>query len=82
MKFTGRRHPFRALHTVAITVSTPRHAVQPAVGRWTGHRSGETACREFFEPARRLYLAAGFVECAPFGDYSNDPNSTFMTVTL
>jgi putative acetyltransferase len=34
---------------------------------------------EFFAPARRLYAAAGFVPCAPFGAYVEDPNSVFMT---
>jgi putative acetyltransferase len=35
-----------------------------------------------FAPARGLYLKAGFVECAPFADYSLDPNSVFMTRDL
>ena len=35
-----------------------------------------------FAPARRLYAAAGFRECAPFADYILDPNSVFMTKEL
>ena len=31
---------------------------------------------------RALYARAGFVPCAPFGDYIEDPNSVFMTRTL
>jgi putative acetyltransferase len=39
----------------------------------------ETGAEEFFEPARRLYLAHGFEYCEPFGDYRHDPLSVFMT---
>lgn len=39
----------------------------------------ETGSWDYFQPARRLYLAHGFVECGPFGDYADDPNSVFMT---
>lgn len=42
----------------------------------------ETGSQAMFEPARRLYARAGFVECPPFGDYVLDPNSVFMTRTL
>lgn len=42
----------------------------------------ETGATEYFEPARRLYAAAGFVECGPFADYEDDPNSTYMTLAL
>ena len=34
----------------------------------------------YFLPARALYARHGFVECGPFGDYREDPNSVFMTV--
>jgi putative acetyltransferase len=39
----------------------------------------ETGAEDFFEPARRLYLARGFDYCEPFGDYLLDPLSVFMT---
>jgi putative acetyltransferase len=42
----------------------------------------ETGSQAMFEPARRLYTRAGFVDCLPFGDYVLDPNSVFMTRTL
>ncbi len=35
-----------------------------------------------FEPARRLYQAHGFVECAPFADYVRDDFSICMTRDL
>ncbi|WP_202844706.1 GNAT family N-acetyltransferase [Luteimonas saliphila] len=42
----------------------------------------ETGSMAYFAPARRMYAAAGFVECGPFGDYIDDPNSTYMTRAL
>lgn len=42
----------------------------------------ETGSQEFFAPARRLYARHGFTECAPFGDYTLDPNSVYMMVPL
>ncbi len=38
----------------------------------------ETGSQVEFAPARGLYKRYGFVERGPFGDYSEDPNSTFM----
>jgi putative acetyltransferase len=42
----------------------------------------ETGAMPFFTPARRLYARHGFVPCAPFADYKEDPNSVFMTLAL
>ena len=42
----------------------------------------ETGTQPFYEPARRLYLSLGFVECPPFEGYTEDPNSYFMTMGL
>ena len=42
----------------------------------------ETGSMAYFEPARRLYASFGFVECAPFANYVEDPNSTFMTLEI
>lgn len=42
----------------------------------------ETGVQPGFQPARNLYARAGFVECPPFEDYWNDPNSVFMTKVL
>ncbi|MFC7406701.1 GNAT family N-acetyltransferase [Georgenia alba] len=55
-----------------------------AEARSRGYRrvSLETGSQEFFAPARRLYARHGFVECPPFGDYTADPNSVFMTLEL
>lgn len=55
-----------------------------AVARDRGYTllSLETGSMAGFEPARRLYAAAGFAECGPFGDYAASPYSTFMSLAL
>ncbi|WP_129788867.1 GNAT family N-acetyltransferase [Promicromonospora panici] len=42
----------------------------------------ETGSQDYFAPARRLYARHGFTECGPFGSYTLDPNSVFMTLEL
>ncbi|OLT54687.1 GNAT family N-acetyltransferase [Cellulosimicrobium sp. CUA-896] len=42
----------------------------------------ETGAEEYFAAARRLYARHGFVGCAPFADYTEDPNSVFLTREL
>ena len=47
------------------------------------HRiSLETGSYEAFKPARNLYEKFGFKYCKPFSDYSENPNSVFMTIEL
>lgn len=58
------------------------HIVDEARRRRYGRLSLETGSMAYFAPARGLYTRAGFVLCAPFGDYAEDPNSVFMTRTL
>lgn len=42
----------------------------------------ETGSQDYFAAARRLYARHGFTECGPFGDYTHDPYSVFMTLEL
>lgn len=42
----------------------------------------ETGSTPDFAPAVRLYESAGFTRCGPFGDYTDDPFSIFMTRSL
>ncbi|GAA4711381.1 putative acetyltransferase [Promicromonospora umidemergens] len=42
----------------------------------------ETGSQDFFAPARRLYARHGFTGCGPFGSYTLDPHSVFMTLEL
>ena len=75
----------KSMHTVqtmrgrGIGGALVEHLV--ALGRSLGlsRVSLETGSWEYFAPARRLYLAHGFVVCGPFGAYADDPNSVYMT---
>jgi len=58
------------------------HLIDNARARGVRRISLETGSMEFFAPARRLYAAAGFIDCRPFGTYADDPHSTYMTLEL
>lgn len=58
------------------------HLIDEARSRRYARLSLETGAQPAFEPARQLYRSAGFVACAPFGDYVDDPHSVFMTLHL
>ncbi|WP_246846318.1 GNAT family N-acetyltransferase [Humibacter ginsenosidimutans] len=42
----------------------------------------ETGTEEYFAPARRLYERHGFTPCAPFAEYTEDPNSAYYGLRL
>jgi putative acetyltransferase len=52
--------------------------------RWHGisRLSLETGSWDYFRPAVALYRKHGFVECGPFADYVQDPNSVFLMLDL
>ena len=58
------------------------HIIAEARRRSYARLSLETGSMLAFEPARRLYESFGFKYCGPFADYSEDPNSVFLTRTL
>ena len=58
------------------------HIIAQARMRSYTRLSLETGSMEAFAPAWRLYESFGFTYCAPFADYTEDPNSVFMTRTL
>jgi putative acetyltransferase len=58
------------------------HIIKEARKRDYSRLSLETGSMAAFFPARKLYEKYGFVYCPPFGDYSEDPNSVFMTMEL
>ncbi|MCU0569555.1 MAG: GNAT family N-acetyltransferase [Oculatellaceae cyanobacterium Prado106] len=59
-----------------------RHIIAETKRRNYRRLSLETGSMAFFEPARQLYRKFGFVDCAPFADYREDPNSVHMTLEL
>lgn len=42
----------------------------------------ETGTQPFFAPAHSLYLSHGFEPCGPFGSYTLDPHSRYLTIVL
>ena len=42
----------------------------------------ETGVEDYIEAARRLYERHGFVRCAPFAAYTDDPNSVYLRLPL
>ena len=59
-----------------------QHIIQYAKKNGIKRLSLETGSQDFFQPAHQLYLNYGFEYCGPFADYSNDPNSQFMTLLV
>jgi putative acetyltransferase len=58
------------------------HLLAVAVARKYRRASQETGTMEAFAPARVLYESVGFEPCEPFGEYTNNPYSTCMTIVL
>lgn len=65
-----------------VAVKIMEHILEVAAERNYQRLSLETGPQEFFTPARKLYERFGFEYCGPFGDYEEDPYSTFMTKAL
>jgi len=59
-----------------------QHIIEEANRRNYRRLSLETGSQDAFKPARKLYSQFGFQRCDPFSDYSEDPNSVFMTLEL
>jgi putative acetyltransferase len=58
------------------------HLIGTARERGYSRLSLETGTQDYFLPARTLYAAHGFVACGPFADYTEDPFSTYFTLSL
>ena len=58
------------------------HIINTAKNQGLRRLSLETGSWPYFDPARALYASFGFVECEPFGEYQEDPNSAFMTLHI
>jgi putative acetyltransferase len=58
------------------------HLIARAASSGCRRLSLETGVEDYFAAARRLYQRHGFTECGPFSDYTEDPNSVFMTKAL
>ncbi len=58
------------------------HIIEVARQRGYTHLFLETGAFPAFAPARALYERYGFEYRGPFGDYTDDPNSSFMVKKL
>lgn len=74
---TARAHRRRGVARILL-----EHLIAQARQRGYARLSLETGSMAAFAPARALYAAYGFGDCAPFGSYREDPNSRFMTLAL
>ena len=68
----------------ASTIENPGKGFDPPVfkGQRFDFLSLETGTMPEFAPARAFYLRHGFEHCGPFAEYTDDPNSVFMTKKL
>ncbi len=72
-------HTLQTARRSGVGAAMLQHIMDQAKSKGLRRLSLETGSFEFFAPARALYAHHGFEECAPFGDYKRDANSTFMT---
>ena len=78
----------KSMHTAAafrgqgVGAAILLHILDEARRRGYCRVSLETGSMPAFTSARSLYRRHGFSICPPFGDYSDDPNSVFMTRML
>ena len=75
-----RTHPARRGRGIAARLLD--RLLADALSRDVRRVSLETGSMDFFAAARSLYGKAGFVRCPPFGTYTSDPNSVYMTLAL
>jgi putative acetyltransferase len=75
-------HTRQANRRAGVGTAMLRHIIEVARTMGMTRLSLETGSWAYFNPARALYRSHGFVECPPFGDYAEDPNSIFMTLDL
>ncbi len=72
----------RALRRRGAGRAILEHMLAEARARGYARVSLETGSLDAFVPAQRLYEAAGFTPCGPFGEYKPDRHSVFMTRVL
>jgi putative acetyltransferase len=87
-RLTAEHGEIKSMHTAeaargrGVGSALLRRIMAAARARGMSRLSLETGSWDYFVPARALYARHGFVACAPFGEYREDPNSVFMTLEL
>ena len=78
----------KSMHTAAkargcgLARKMVEHILSQARARGYTRLSLETGSFDAFTPARSLYADFGFQPTEPFGEYTLDPNSAYMTLEL
>jgi putative acetyltransferase len=75
-------HTSAAMRGRGVGRAVVEHIIEFARARGYQRVSIETGTSEVFAPARALYAGVGFEPCAPFGDYTDSPYNTCMTMVL
>ncbi|WP_052547562.1 GNAT family N-acetyltransferase [Enhygromyxa salina] len=75
-------HVLAAWRGHGIAAKLLAHIEAAARDRGLTRLSLETGSQPAFEPARKLYTSFGYIACGPFGAYTNDPNSSYMSKLL
>ncbi len=78
----------KSMHTAAnyrgkgIASALLNHMMTIAGNRGYSALYLETGSQPGYQSARALYERHGFVKCQPFADYTDDPNSYFMSLRI
>jgi putative acetyltransferase len=75
-------HTRTAVRGEGVGLAMLTHLLSVAAARGYHRVSLETGTMDAFAPARSLYTKVGFRPCEPFGEYTNNPYSTCMTIDL
>jgi putative acetyltransferase len=65
-----------------VAAAMLEHVLTVARERGLDRVSLETGSGDGFAAAHKLYARSGFLQCGPFGDYTDDPFSRFFTLAL
>ncbi|TMB74999.1 MAG: GNAT family N-acetyltransferase [Chloroflexi bacterium] len=75
-------HTIEAARGQGVGRAMVDHLLMVAAARNYQRVSLETGTMDAFAPARSLYTKVGFRPCEPFGEYTANPYSTCMTMTI
>lgn len=75
-------HTYEHHRGKGVAMGIARHILREAAQRNFQRLSLETGSMAAFIAAHELYKRLGFIKCAPFSDYKEDPYSIFMTLDL
>ncbi len=75
-------HTRKNLRGKGIGQAMLEHIIETSKSRGYRELKLETGKQGAFIAARKLYEKNGFTNCGPFADYTLDPNSVYMKLTL